>query len=114
MVSVAAQRVTAYSIIREIGNEVLRNRILPELEDDFTSHEFIKKLVFLFREEYHRMQEAHADCGDSAHRNQIISRLIGLYLWRNSRELHIERVGALSSKNINYTSSIATVWHKTL
>ena len=66
MVSVAAQRFTAYSIIREIGNEVLRNRILPELEEDFTSHEFIKKLVFLFREEYQRMQDAHADCGDSA------------------------------------------------
>ena len=56
---------------------------------------------------------AHADEGDIRNRNVIIANRIGIYLGRNSRDLQIEKIGEVTSINMNGEKTPTSLWNKT-
>ena len=65
-----------------------------------------------FRDYYERMLIAHADEGDIRNRNVIIANRIGIYLGRNSRDLQIEKIGEVTSTNMNGEETPTSFWKK--
>ena len=95
---VAMTRTTAYSILKELGNDALYKYIYENIaEPIFDSHRVTNPFPQDFKDHYERMLIAHADEGDIRNRNVIIANRIGIYLGRNSRDLQIEKIGEVTS-----------------
>ena len=96
---------TAYSILKELGNDAMHKYIYENIaEPTFDSQDF--------RDYYERMLIAHADEGDIRNRNVIIANRIGIYLGRNSRDLQIEKIGEVTSTNMNGEETPTSFWKK--
>ena len=88
---------TAYSILKELGNDAMHKYIYENIaEPTFDSHRITNPFPQDFRDYYERMLIAHADEGDIRNRNVIIANRIGIYLGRNSRDLQIEKIGEVN------------------
>lgn len=111
---VAMTRTTAYSILKELGNDALYKYIYENIaEPIFDSHRVTNPFPQDFKEHYERMLIAHADEGDIRNRNVIIANRIGIYLGRNSRDLQIEKIGEVTSINMNGEKTPTSLWNKT-
>lgn len=83
---------TAYSILREIGNEVLSRYIYENIaEPIFDSHRITNPFPQDFKGHYERMLTAHSTEGSVEARNIVIANLIGIYLGRNKKALNIRK-----------------------
>ena len=79
------EKITAYSILKELGNDALCKYIYENIaEPTFDSHRITNPFPQDFRDYYERMLIAHEDEGDIRDRNIIIARSIGNYLGHNS------------------------------
>lgn len=106
-------KITAYSILKELGNDALHKYIYENItESIFDSHLITNYFPHDFKNHYERMLIAHADKGDIQDRNVTIARLIGNYLGNNSRILEIENIGTTNSKNMNGNESRVSIWRK--
>lgn len=104
---------TAYSILKELGNDALHKYIYENIaEPTFDSHRITNLFPQDFRDYYERMLIAHADEGDIRNRNVIIANRIGIYLGRNSRDLQIEKIGEVTSTNMNGEETPTSFWRK--
>ena len=81
-------------------------------EPTFDSHRITNPFPQDFRDYYERMLIAHADEGDIRNRNVIIANRIGIYLGRNSRDLQIEKIGEVTSTNMNGEETPTSFWKK--
>ena len=79
----------------------------------FDSHRITNPFPQDFRDYYERMLIAHADEGDIRNRNVIIANRIGIYLGHNSRDLQIEKIGEVTSTNMNGEETPTSLWRKT-
>ena len=105
---------TAYSILKELGNDALHKYIYENIaEPTFDSHRITNLFPQDFRDYYERMLIAHADEGDIRNRNVIIANRIGIYLGHNSRDLQIEKIGEVTSTNMNGEETPTSLWRKT-
>jgi hypothetical protein len=106
--------ITAYTILTELGNDVLREYIYQSIpSEEFDSHDFTNPFVKDFKANYEEMLEVHRAEGDIKDRNVIISRLIGNYLGNNRVSLEIEKTGETTSLNMNGKISETSKWRKT-
>lgn len=111
---IAMKRPSAYSILKELGNEALRRYIYESIaEPVFDSHRITNPFPQDFKEHYERMLIVHASAGDMRNRNVIIANRIGIYLGHNSRALQIERIGKVTSTNMNGEETPTSLWRKT-
>ena len=107
------EKITAYSILKELGNDALYKYIYENIaEPTFDSHRITNLFPQDFRDYYERMLIAHADEGDIRNRNVIIANRIGIYLGRNSRDLQIEKIGEVTSTNMNGEETPTSFWRK--
>lgn len=107
------EKITAYSILKELGNDALCKYIYENIaEPTFDSHRITNPFPQDFRDYYERMLIAHADEGDIRNRNVIIANRIGIYLGRNSRDLQIEKIGEVTSTNMNGEETPTSFWKK--
>ena len=107
------EEITAYSILKELGNDALYKYIYENIaEPTFDSHRITNPFPQDFRDYYERMLIAHADEGDIRNRNVIIANRIGIYLGRNSRDLQIEKIGEVTSTNMNGEETPTSFWKK--
>ena len=98
-------RITAYVILKELGNDALHKYIYENIaEPTFDSH----RITNPFPQDF-----AHADEGDIRNRNVIIANRIGIYLGHNSRDLQIEKIGEVTSTNMNGEETPTSLWRKT-
>jgi hypothetical protein len=105
---------TAYSILKELGNDALRRYIYENItEKTFDSHRITNHFPQDFKDYYERMLIAHADEGDLLNQNVIIANRIGIYLGQNSRALRIEKIGTVTSANMNGKDTPTSLWRKT-
>lgn len=110
---VAMTRTTAYSILKELGNDALYKYIYENIaEPIFDSHRVTNPFPQDFRDYYERMLIAHEDEGDIRDRNIIIARSIGNYLGHNSGALQIEKIGEVASTNMNGEETPTSLWRK--
>ena len=79
----------------------------------FDSHRITNYFPQDFQDCYERMLIAHADEGDIRNRNAIIANRIGIYLGHNSRSLQIEKIGEVTSINMNGEETPTSLWRKT-
>lgn len=108
------EKITAYSILKELGNDALYKYIYEDIaEPTFDSHRVTNPFPQDFKDYYERMLIAHADEGDIRARNIIIARFIGNYLGHNSRALQIEKIGEVTSTNMNGEETPTSLWRKT-
>ena len=104
---------TAYSILKELGNDALCKYIYENIaEPTFDSHRITNPFPQDFRDYYERMLIAHEDEGDIRDRNIIIARSIGNYLGHNSGALQIEKIGEVASTNMNGEETPTSLWRK--
>jgi len=104
---------TAYSILKELGNDALHKYIYENIaEPVFDSHRITNPFPQDFRDYYERMLIAHANEGDIRNRNAIIANRIGIYLGHNSRALRIEKIGEVTSTNMNGEETSTSLWRK--
>ena len=104
---------TAYSILKELGNDALHKYIYENIaEPTFDSHRITNPFPQDFRDYYERMLIAHADESGIRDRNIIIARSIGNYLVHNSRDLQIEKIGEVMSTNMNGEETPTSFWKK--
>jgi len=104
---------TAYSILKELGNDVLHKYIYANIaEPVFDSHRITNPFPQDFRDYYERMLIAHANEGDIRNRNVIIANRIGIYLGHNSLALRIEKIGEVTSTNMNGEETQTSLWKK--
>lgn len=109
------RRITAYSILKELGNDALRRYIYENIaESTFDSHRITNHFPQNFRDYYERMSIAHVNDGDTKARNIIIANRIGIYLGQNRRALQIEKIGRTRSKNMNGEKTPTSLWRKTV
>ncbi|GAB0484888.1 hypothetical protein KML24008_13850 [Alistipes onderdonkii] len=107
------EKITAYSILKELGNDALYKYIYEDIaEPTFDSHRVTNLFPQDFKDYYERMLIAHADEGDIRARNIIIARFIGNYLGHNSRALQIEKIGEVTSTNMNGEETPTSLWRK--
>ena len=105
---------TAYSILKELGNDALHKYIYENIAElTFDSHRITNCFPQDFQDCYERMLIAHADEGGIRDRNIIIARSIGNYLGHNSRALQIEKIGEVMSTNMNGEETPTSLWRKT-
>lgn len=106
-------KITAYSILKELGNDALHKYIYENItESTFDSHRITNYFPHDFKNTYERMLIAHADKGDIRDRNAIIANRIGIYLGRNRRALQIEKIGEVTSTNMNGEETPTSFWKK--
>lgn len=102
-----------YSILKELGNDALYKYIYENIaEPTFDSHRITNPFPQDFQDCYERILIAHADEGDIRDRNIIIARSIGNYLGHNSRALQIEKIGEVTSTNMNGEETPTSLWRK--
>ncbi len=107
------EETTAYSILQELGNDALHKYIYENItEPTFDSHRIINHFPQDFTVYYERMLAAHVDEGDIRDRNVIIANRIGIYLGHNSRALQIEKIGEVTSINMNEEETPTSLWRK--
>ena len=103
----------AFLLLKELGNDALHKYIYENIaEPTFDSHRITNPFPQDFRDYYERMLIAHADEGDIRNRNVIIANRIGIYLGRNSRDLQIEKIGEVTSTNMNREETQTSLWKK--
>ena len=108
------EEITAYSILKELGNDALYKYIYENIaESIFDSHRVTNPFPQDFKDYYERMLITHEDEGDIRDRNIIIARSIGIYLGHNSRDLQIEKIGEVTSTNMNGEETPTSLWRKT-
>ena len=108
------EEITAYSILKELGNDALYKYIYENIAElTFDSHRITNYFPQDFQDCYERMLIAHADKGDIRNRNAIIANRIGIYLGHNSRALQIEKIGEVTSINMNGEETPTSLWRKT-
>lgn len=108
------EKITAYSILKELSNDAMHKYIYENIaEPSFDSHRVTNPFPQDFKDHYERMLIAHADEGDIRNRNVIIANRIGIYLGRNSRALHIKKIGEVTSTNMNGEETPTSLWRKT-
>ena len=108
------EKITAYSILKELGNDALYKYIYENIaEPTFDSHRITNPFPQDFKDYYERMLITHEDEGDIRDRNIIIARSIGIYLGHNSRDLQIEKIGEVTSTNMNGEETPTSLWRKT-
>ena len=108
------EKITAYSILKKLGNDALYKYIYENIaEPTFDSHRVTNPFPQDFQDCYERMLIAHADEGDIRNRNAIIANRIGIYLGHNSRALQIEKIGEVTSINMNGEETPTSLWRKT-
>lgn len=106
-------KITAYVILKELGNDALHKYIYENIvESTFDSHRITNPFPQDFKNYYERMLIAHADEGDIRDRNIIIARFIGNYLGHNSEALQIEKIGEVTSTNMNGKETPTSLWRK--
>ena len=104
---------TAYSILKELGNDALHKYIYENIaEPTFDSHRITNYFPQDFQDCYERMLIAHADEGGIRDKNIIIARSIGNYLGHNGRDLQIEKIGEVMSTNMNGEDTPTSLWRK--
>ncbi len=101
---------TAYSILRNFGNDNLLLYIRKKMPVEFDSHYFIKDFLDNHKELYEDMLDTHAAEGDCKHRKQRISILMGLYLWNNFRSLGITPKQKVSSSGLTDKDGKCQKW----
>ena len=107
------EEITAYSLLKELGNDALYKYIYENIaEPTFDSHRITNPFPQDFKDYYERMLIAHEDEGDIRDRNIIIARSIGNYLGHNSRALQIEKIGEVTSTNMNEEETQTSLWRK--
>ena len=105
--------ISAYSILEELGNDALYKYIYENIaETTFDSHRITNPFPQDFKDYYERMLIAHEDKGDIRKRNEIIAKLIGTYLGHNSEVLRIEKIGEVTSTNMNGKETPTSLWAK--
>mgnify|MGYP003243347014 CR=1 FL=1 len=83
-------------------------------EPTFDSHRITSRFPEEFRPYYERMLSALAREGDDTREpHRAIANQIGNYLKRNSRALEIEKIGEVTSMNMNGRTSRSSLWKKT-
>ena len=98
-------RITAYVILKELGNDALHKYIYENIaEPTFDSHRITNPFPQDFRDYYE---------GEIRNRNVIIANRIGIYLGHNSRDLQIEKIGEVTSTNMNGEETPTSLWRKT-
>uniref|UniRef100_UPI004029D0B8 hypothetical protein n=1 Tax=Alistipes onderdonkii TaxID=328813 RepID=UPI004029D0B8 len=103
----------AYSILKELGNDALHKYIYENIaEPTFDSHRITNPFPQDFKDYYERMLIAHMDEGDIRDKNIIIARSIGNYLGHNSRALQIEKIGEVTSTNMNGKETPTSLWRE--
>lgn len=104
-----------YRILKELGNDQLRRYIYENIaEQTFDSHRITSRFPEEFRPYYERMLSALAREGDDTREpHRAIANQIGNYLKRNSRALEIEKIGEVTSMNMNGRTSRSSLWKKT-
>lgn len=108
------EKITAYSILKELSNDAMHKYIYENIaEPSFDSHRVTNPFPQDFKDYYERMLIAHEDEGDIRNRNVIIANRIGIYLGRNSRALHIKKIGEVTSTNMNGEETPTSLWRKT-
>lgn len=107
------EKITAYSILKELGNDALYKYIYENIaEPSFDSHRITNPFPHDFKNYYERMLIALANEGDTRNRNVIIANRIGIYLGHNSRALQIEKIGEVTSTNMNGEETPTSLWRK--
>lgn len=109
-------KTTAYSILKELGNDLLRQYIYNQLPyPQFNSHDFTNSFAENFQDHFNRMLELHRTEGNDEQSGQIVSRLMGVYLGMNRKALMIEKIGENPpTLNINSTYTKTSLWRKTI
>lgn len=104
-----------YRILKELGNDQLRRYIYENIaEPTFDSHRITSRFPEEFRPYYERMLSALAREGDDTREpHRAIANQIGNYLRQNSRALEIEKIGEVTSMNMNGRTSRSSLWKKT-
>lgn len=104
-----------YRILKELGNDQLRRYIYENIaEPTFDSHRITSRFPEEFRPYYERMLSALArERDDTREPHRAIANQIGNYLKRNSRSLEIEKIGEVTSMNMNGRTSRSSLWKKT-
>lgn len=104
-----------YRILKELGNHRLRKYIYENIaEAIFDSHRITSRFPQDFRTYYERMLNALASEGDDTREpHRAIANQIGNYLRQNSRALEIEKIGEVTSMNMNGRTSRSSLWKKT-
>ena len=106
---------TAYSILKELGNKALLKYIRERIhEPTFDSHRITNRFPKDFTDYYERMLIVHANEGDIRNRQVVIAKLIGSYLGHNRKALKIEKIGIAQSENMNGAITPTSLWKKTL
>ena len=109
----AMEEATAYSILKELGNDTLCRYIYENITElTFDSHRITNHFPQDFKDYYERMLVAHTHEGDIRNRNVIIANRIGIYLGQNSQALQIEKIGEVTSTNMNGEESPTSLWKK--
>lgn len=107
-------KITAYTILKELGNEALNKYIYENIaEPIFDSHRITNPFPQDFKGHYERMLTAHSTEGSVEARNIVIANLIGIYLGRNKKALNIRKIGNNVSKNMNGKETQTSLWEKT-
>jgi len=107
-------KMTAYSILKELGNDALRRYICENIAEPVLDlHRITNPFPQDFKDYYERILIAHAGKGDIRNRNVIIANRIGIYLGHNSRALQIEKIGEVTSTNMNGKETQTSLWKKT-
>lgn len=103
-----------YRILKELGNDQLRRYIYENIaEPTFDSHRITSRFPEEFRPYYERMLSALAREGNIQDPHFAIANQIGNYLRLNSQALQIEKIGEVTSMNMNGRTSRSSLWKKT-
>lgn len=103
-----------YRILKELGNHRLRKYIYENIaEPTFDSHRITSRFPQDFRTYYERMLNALASEGNIQDPHFAIANQIGNYLRLNSQALEIEKIGDVTSANMNGKTSRSSLWKKT-